>query len=139
MKTIYIADDGTQFDTAEECREYESTPTKKLAAFLHENREEFEIYCDDAGFNIPDLDHIAAFLIENKNTVIDMLTNQDDDGWVENTQTCNSCPVRSDDWIEVCFNSSPDAVHKLCWPCELDPNFWNTNYIRHIVKYRIVK
>lgn len=132
MKTIYIADDGTQFDTAEECREYESTPTEKLAAFL------FESYWADSGFTISDLDHIAAFLIENKTKVIDMLTNQNDDDWIENTQTCNSCPVRSDDWIEVCFNSSPDAVHKLCWPCELDPNFWNTNYIRHIVKYRIV-
>lgn len=55
MKTVYIAEDGTEFETESKCRKYE----EKLVTFLHELHNGIHAFDDDGDiidFNDYDID-----------------------------------------------------------------------------------
>lgn len=60
MKTLYVADDGTLFNTEAECIAYEKEPTKQLQQLVCDNIK-LE-YCENAGFAIISESNVVAFI-----------------------------------------------------------------------------
>lgn len=61
MKIIYEANDGTKFDTSEECIEHEESGW--LLTHISENIS--ETYCSDAGFSIIEETDVENYIRNN--------------------------------------------------------------------------
>ena len=61
MKLVYVADDGNQFETEDECFQYESGTTLEghIKAFCPET------WLDDYGFSVIEPDNVADYIVRH--------------------------------------------------------------------------
>ena len=71
MKIIYKSDDGKEFDTQEECQKHEDKSA--IRSQLTKIAEQYEYYCDDAGFTIMGADDCAKMIIDNIDLIISIV------------------------------------------------------------------
>lgn len=68
MKIVYKSDDGKEFDSQEECQEHECTSETRVQ--LIRLAEQYEYYCDDAGFTLMQAEDCARMIVENIDRII---------------------------------------------------------------------
>lgn len=71
---LFEADDGSQFETEEDCRIYEASDTAKVSALekLVEQKCGAE-FCPDAGFEIYTSETIAYFIMDNYEKIAEIM------------------------------------------------------------------
>lgn len=140
MKTVYIADDGTQFDSFDECHQYENSAERQLSQLIAEligNQ-----YNDDCGRNVIEECHVYDFIVTHIDTINKILKKTDEpdsSGWISNigNDTITYPPTISggtkvcvkyrDGKLETCLAN----YHDVSWT-ETDGTMYD------IVAYRII-
>jgi hypothetical protein len=90
-----------------------------------------ELFAHHLGINVSELE----LTIESED--VPVTSNEDDDGWIINTQTTEDPPsgLKYYDEIEIVYDDGQQTTLFVDYVVRFH---WNTSYGKHIVKYRKV-